>query len=422
MDKKPSERELWVIRLPARARNKLSIPKDGVRGNIVTLMPAENTNLSIEASIRVSYIEDIRSHKTRFPRIDLGDTVFASRGVFNALGLEDQDGPVEIILETNEGKFLIGADPEFGIFDNDGKLIAAREYLSHASALGSDGQLAEVRPKPAYTPAQLIKNIEVLFKDEECVKNIRRYVWRAMCFHKGLRVSAGGHIHIGNIERVEDMPYLEKKAFIAVMNKILDEKLGVLLVRFDGEEEGSSRRLLNGYGGFGSFRFNEGHLEYRTPSGLWLAHPSLAFSVVGTAYAVAEEVYRLCYANDFDIDYILPEDIVPLIRDARWADAYDTLYRRNYEGWPTSGLCRDIESTRASLDIKNILSESKPGWITKSVVKSWHAHMQNLSTYSKHEISIEMLKEFLSIPLESLRKMNTNLKETWLEAQPLIHN
>lgn len=92
--------------------------------------------------------------------------------------------------------------------------------------------------------------------------------------------SAGGHIHLGNLDW---MNKVEKCLF----TRFLDLYVGIPLMILDNDD---SRRVL--YGKAGALRFKSYGLEYRTPSNVW-TRSSRTIRAVAEAAAKAYDSYAL---------------------------------------------------------------------------------------------------------------------------------
>jgi hypothetical protein len=204
----------------------------------------------------------------------------------------------------------------------------------------------------------------------------------------------------------------KREVFFNVLNKIIDELLSVTMTKLDGEL-GTKRRtqchMSNGHGGwgyFGEWRTANGRLEHRTLSGLWLTSPELTESVIGTAKAIAEEVFKLWAQADYNDSFIKPPGVGEITKA--------NFYNHNFTSWNSIPICKEMSTTKSTAEMKTILNESKPSLINKPFLNKWLESLKKLSTYPKYEKYILNLKEVLERPLKAFQDENKNIKENWL--------
>jgi hypothetical protein len=421
--------EAGVIRIPAKAREVLSFGGDK-NAEVWPVGARQEKTLSL--NISQAYNEDLRKAKELIAKgaikaDNLSQIAFVTTKTWEQLNKKT----VWISNEVPEKKVVpkavpvvpavepttVGADPEFLLFEpNADKVVRANNILSHETVVGSDGAMAELRPKPAVEVEDFISNIRSLLKDHKHTQKIESYRWLAHCYHKdGERdYPVGGHIHVGNPDKVTRMGMENRKVFFRTMNKILDELLGVPMIRLDGTDRGNARRTkcaMGKYGYFGEWREAGGRLEYRTLSGMWLAHPEISACVIGTAKAITDEVFARWNSAGYKLAYIYPEEF-----------STTNPYEINFDGWKEIPLCKDLHALASSREIKTALDESKVGSITKKNIDEWHRTLRTFSTYGKYAQYINGLKEVLSVPIKELEGIETNIKKTWLEGEPLPFN
>lgn len=171
--------------------------------------------------------------------------------------------------------FLLGADPEFIIRDRKTRtLVIASRYLSREGRVGLDSQrvrgtrfsrpIVEVRPPPAYEPAELVRSIAQLLRTVPRALRRRNLGWYAGSGPMSA-YPIGGHIHFGGLPLTAGL-IRAMDAYIA---------LPVLLI----EDSSRARRRRSRYGNLGEVRFKKWGFEYRTlPS--WLVAPHFAEAVL----------------------------------------------------------------------------------------------------------------------------------------------
>jgi len=373
-----------------------------------------------------AFSEDLKAVKAKFPKEDWNRIAFTTTKTFNLLA-QNKAKRANVWISDDIESTVMGADPEFLIFNENGDVVKANNGwtgLSYHGDLGYDGPMAEIRPHPEENPAKLVENILNIFKKHS--RLLTQYTCQAACYHKDAvrDYPVGGHLHIGNPVQILNIPSKERKALIMVLNKVLDELLAVPLIKLDGEI-GSVRRtgcqmapigLQKGYGYFGEYRCpNSGsrnaRLENRTLSGMWLLHPTVAKAVIGTAKIIVEEAFRLVYDHNNSPEYF---GYPLLLRDPVRP------WKRGFS-WKKVQLCQDIQCTRPSGYLIRMLNNSDPKIITQAFLKSWKERITKFVS-CKDDSFIETLYEILSIPTEELQNWPRDLRVNWLEGKKFIVN
>lgn len=175
----------------------------------------------------------------------------------------------------------IGTDPELLLTDQEGKLIKALDFLRKNGKFGVDGHpyIAELRPKHAVYPRDLVENIRALLRTEE--KNLQNFRWISGPYAKDRPM--GGHIHFG-------VPVEDK--FVDA----LDHQFAIILALVEPQQEAMRRRTIplggnnNGkpYGLLADIRVKPWGFEYRTPSS-FIVSPGVALGTLTLAKAVVSE-------------------------------------------------------------------------------------------------------------------------------------
>ena len=179
---------------------------------------------------------------------------------------------------------VLGADPEFLMATEQGRVLYASRYVEQAGTVGYDRQsrghlgtvypLVEVRPSPSPSPVVLAANTERALAEAAERLPTRRTRWMAGSFPLGA-YPTGGHVHFSGLP-------LTTPVLSALDNYLA---LPVMLL----EDRRRSRQRRRKYGRLGDFRRKEhGGFEYRTlPS--WLVSKEAARAVLCLAKAVAAE-------------------------------------------------------------------------------------------------------------------------------------
>jgi len=314
----------------------------------------------------------------------------------------------DIWIANDVNDTVIGADPEFLLFDDKGNVVRANNVLGYQGLLGCDGAMAEIRPKPAIVPEDFIDNIRSIFENTDLTAPIKSYDWRAGCYYKdSVRdYPVGGHLHIGNPSQIAGLSMENRERFFKVVNKIIDELLSIPMIKIDGVSLGRARRTecANGkYGYFGELRLCNGRLEHRTLSGLWLMHPTLALCVVGTAKAIIDEVYRLVSHNNFNMVYMFPETLLG-----------KQLWSATFNRWDEFPLANDMGCVTPSSVMIELLHNSSATKIDKAYLIAWHNKMKKLSTYKSYSKYIDELFDILNNDTETFDKFDKSLQKNWI--------
>ena len=421
-NRKSDRNESSLIRMAAKARNFMAFEEDKVE--IWTVAGAERQT-SVLMDIFHAFNTDVKKVKNLVQQgelkpADLNRVGFVTTKMYNRITGGDND--TNIWVSTGVHDTVIGADPEFLLFDADGEVVHANGVMSKAGIIGCDGAMAEVRPKPSTSPEGLVKNIKSAFSDKSLTAAITHYEWRAGCYFKNSKrdYPMGGHIHIGNPAKVAKMQMGRRQMFFNVMNKIMDELVSIPCIRFDGEM-GRKRRTdcqmsmgSSGWGWFGEWRTCNGRLEHRSLSGMWLMHPTVAMCVLGTAKAVTDEVFKKWAHNNFVYEYVVPKKHQGL--------NYADMNHDSFSDWKSFPVCKDIDVIMPSKELRQILNMSKGSDISKSWLDNWHAKMKRLSTYGKYSKYIDGLREILKVSIPELSKWDRKIQNNWLKSKKFIVN
>lgn len=184
----------------------------------------------------------------------------------------------------------LGADPEFMMFNSrTGKIVSASNHFPREGMVGCDNirmpnrtqrPVAEVRPKPDYSPLVLTANIKQALSMANQMAPYQGVRWAAGS-QPGGGFSIGGHIHFSNI-RVNSS-----------LLRALDNFLGLPI--FLIENPASAVRRRKRYGQLGDYRTKDyGGFEYRTP-GSWLVSQNITLAVLCLAKIVVSRYPWLPY-------------------------------------------------------------------------------------------------------------------------------
>lgn len=424
MDKnKKSERnENGLVRMAATTRNFLGFDGDKVE---VWTTGADSSSkpASVLLNIFKAYSADITELKKQLRTGDVTENEmkrigFVTTKMYNRITGGDDNK--NIWVSTGVHDTVIGADPEFLLFDSGGKVVHANGIMSKEGIIGCDGAMAEVRPPPSTGPEGLVKNIINAFSDKSLTAAITPYEWHCGCYWRNSSrdYPMGGHIHVGNPAAVARMTLQRREMFFNVLNKIIDELVAIPCIRLDGEmgrKRRSECQMANsnhGWGWFGEWRTCNGRLEHRSLSGMWLLHPSVAKCVLGTAKAVTDAVFKHWAEHGFEHKYVVPQKYEGL--------NHSDMNSGNFNAWKEFGVCHDMGTTMSSAELKKKLNESRGGDITKAYLSTWLQNMKRLETYSQYSKYIRGLREILKINMNELGGWDRKIQNNWLGSKKFI--
>ncbi len=220
------------------------------------------------------------------------------------------------LINNTEGigsqEVKMGADPEFMMANaRNGKMIPASQFFPREGTVGCDNiripsrqqrPVAELRPKPDYSPLQLISNLKQALYSANTLSPYRNIKWLAGSQPFG-GYSIGGHIHFSNVDLNNHIL------------RALDNYLGLPLFLIENQITAVKRRKK--YGFLADFRIKDyGGFEYRTP-GSWLVSPEITTATFCLGKIVASNYLQLtrnCFISveaqrafyEGDQDYLRP--------------------------------------------------------------------------------------------------------------------
>ncbi|MFC3344847.1 hypothetical protein ACFOHW_21005 [Paenibacillus abyssi] len=198
----------------------------------------------------------------------------------------DYDAARGAARAAEPGPLRIGADPEFVLLREDGRVASAARYLDPRGEAGCDAvpvgrrllyPVAELRPAPADGPAALAAALQQLLRRAAGRIGEPGLRWLA----GGMPVpglALGGHIHLSGV-------WLSSRLL-----RTLDSCVAFPLALVE-DPAGLARRPR--YGWLGDFRRKpHGGFEYRTPPS-WLVSPAAARAAFALAMLAAHETWTL---------------------------------------------------------------------------------------------------------------------------------
>jgi len=206
-----------------KARQFMGFNEDQVEIWSVDKTTEERKNSAVLLNIFHAYSEDLKEAKNS-KSVDTNRIGFVTTKTWNRVvnvGTSEQS----VWISKDVHDTVIGADPEFLLFDVDGNVVMANNIMNKQGIIGCDGAMAEIRPKPSITTEGLVKNIKSIFSDSKFTDRITKYNWVAGCYYKdnSRDYPIGGHIHIGNPLKVAKMTLNKRKIFFNVLNKLLEK-------------------------------------------------------------------------------------------------------------------------------------------------------------------------------------------------------
>jgi len=380
------KQEHKVIRFPRKAREHF-----GFSDSIVVLGKGP---YQLALQVKRAYKKDVQRFARMLQQGKLTDeealaTGFVTRSIQQKFSRREGDS---VWVSDGIGSITIGADPEFGLIQEDGILARGNHILPHAGLFGSDGPSVEVRPRPSDNHLETIANIShILDHAPDVLKN---FAWRggATYSDRNRVYWFGGHIHLGRplqLEPAQAYPCYEKIA------TILDGLLAFPLVRFDTPDPHLRR---NGcpydYGKAGDIRADypaQDRFEYRVLSGLWMTHPTLAKIVLGVAKAITETAYSRIADSKFDLT---------------WATA--PLSRKS--------LLKSFKLKKIP-EIRSIINFAHAAAINEDHLQAWEAQIRDLDRFDEYSAEINALIELVKVPP---KKFNLDIRENWQGQRPLV--
>lgn len=234
--------------------------------------------------------------------------------------LQKLDGLISDTEEMGSQEVKMGADPEFMMANaRNGRMIPASQFFPREGTVGCDNiripcrqqrPVAELRPKPDYSPLQLFSNLKQALYHASILSPYKNIKWLAGSQPFG-GYSIGGHIHFSNVDLNNHIL------------RALDNYIGLPLFLIENQITAVERRKK--YGFLADYRAKDyGGFEYRTP-GSWLVSPEIATAVLCLGKIVASNYLQLtrnCFISveaqrafyEGDQDYLRP-----LFSDI-WAD------------------------------------------------------------------------------------------------------
>ena len=413
-NKKESRNEHSLVRMSKQTRENMSFG-DSVELYPITEDVSTRLGRSTMLDIYQAFQEDLKAARENgLSPEELKRVGFVTTNTYNKITGTKTTTKENIWITDSASDTVIGADPEFMLFDSEGKVIRANNVMPFSGMIGCDGAMAEIRPKPAITPEGLIENIRSLLVDEKLITPIKSYKWMAGCYFAddNRDYPVGGHIHVGNPIRIAKISEQQRFRFFWSFNKILDELLAIPMIKLDGTKNGKARRVeckVGKYGFFGGVRMSNGHLEHRTLSGMWLMHPHVATAVAGTTKAIVDEVYKLVSENKYNMEYMFPNQFHST-----------NVWSSEFSKWPEIPLVNDMGCRLSSAEMISFLHDSKAERISNRFLEAWYERMKGLSTYKTYSKYVDNLYDILKIKTKAFTDHDRDIKKAWVDGADFL--
>ncbi|MEA4925830.1 MAG: hypothetical protein VB084_11025 [Syntrophomonadaceae bacterium] len=292
---------------------------------------------------------------------------------------------IDSISQVGSKEIKMGADPEFMLSNaKNGQMIPASQFFPREGIVGCDSirmpnrqqrPVAELRPKPDYSPLQLLSNLSQAMQTANKLVPYRHVKWLA-----GSRpfngYSLGGHIHFSNVDLNNHIL------------RALDTYIGLPLFLIENQATAVKRR--DKYGFLADYRPKEyGGFEYRTP-GSWLVSPQIAAATLCLAKIVASnylkltrncflssEAQRAFYSGNQDYLKILFNDVWADIQKLDMYLAYEDKLKIIYDMIKNNRKWEEKEDIRKTWAIT--IAPKKKNSLTKTDTGSTHS--RNETTY-----------------------------------------
>ncbi len=383
------KQEHGLIRFPKRARQRLGI------ANSLVVISKGPYQIALEA--KKAYKPDIQRLARMLKQGKLTEAEAAAVG-FVTRSTQQRVNRREggnTWVSNGIGRITIGADPEFGLINDDGILVRGNKVLPNSGQFGSDGPGVEVRPPPSNDHREVVESMEMILQDPP--DKADQYQWKGGATHTDNRTYwFGGHIHLGRPIQIapEDAHGCYEK--IAM---ILDGLLALPLVKWDTENPHLRRNGCKyNYGKAGDIRADypeQDRFEYRVLSGLWLVHPALARTVLGAAKAITESAYGRIADSNYDYEWACaPASKKSLIRS-----------------FGIKGLAT----------IRTAINAAQPSMVTPDMIKAWERQLRGIDRFDDYREELEALIALTKAPRDQVvKQISLDIRSNWYDKEVLL--
>ena len=191
----------------------------------------------------------------------------------------------DVYVQPHE--LTIGCDPELFLLKKKTNLVSpAYLTLPKESQLGSDGDLAELRPDYALCPEQLMLNLRKLILEIPFKLPLSLFPYASSW--EAFRC-CGFHIHLGLPIELLSFAVEKTDTFLRNIVSALDYFVGIPAAALDPDNK---RRFNEQYGKPGDYKLSMRTLEYRTPGGFHLRTPGYTKNLLISAFKITEEIIK----------------------------------------------------------------------------------------------------------------------------------
>jgi hypothetical protein len=385
------EGENDIIRFPRRAREYFGFSNSKVlvgKGQYETALRVKKSHREdvqrLARMIRSGKISEEEARYVGFVTKTVRDRVTRKKG------------GGDIWVSEGISRITVGADPEFGLIDHNGRLIRGNHVVGHAGKFGSDGPSVEVRPSPNTDHRKVVDSMRSILLNPPA--DADEYRWQGgATFKDPNRVYwFGGHVHLGRPSQIEAQgarPIYERIA------TVLDGLLALPMVRFDTPEPWLRRNGCKyNYGKAGDIRDDyaeANRFEYRVLSGLWMVHPTLSAIAIGAAKCITETAYGRIAAEDYD---------------PTWATN------------PASkkGLLKSFGITGLN-EIKAVINRAQPHEVSEDQLTAWERRVKKLDRFDDYKPELNALIALAKEnPDNIIGKINLDIRDGWQEEETLL--
>lgn len=387
--------ESETIRLPRKARSHF-----GFTNSVVVVGKGEH-RFGLE--VKKAYKEDIQKLAKKMASGKVSEEEALSAGFVTRSVLQRinrRQGQSVWISDTLE-EITVGADPEFALLTDDGRVARGSSVINKSGAFGSDGPAVEVRPAPSVDHLTMVNSIAKILQNPPEV--VAPYAWRGGATYQDSQRKYwfGGHIHLGRPVQI-DVEHAYDYCYDGIAS-VLDHLLAFPLVRFDTPNPDLRRHGCDyGYGTAGtgdngdsssSVRAHSDRFEYRVLSALWLAHPTLAKIVVGATKSIAESVYSMIARQGFDYE------------------------QEGHDSWKKAFGIGGNSKT-----ILDIINRSKADSITKDHLTQWRKQIRDLERFDDYSEELNALISLVGADPSIVKKhLDLDLRQGWCEDKRFLH-
>lgn len=284
--------------------------------------------------------------------------------------------------------FTLGADPEFGVADSQGRIISGEPFIQDANhpeilndiGLDGNGVTLEVRPAPSANPLEVVSNIRgILRRQVQRKPAFLNQRWIAGSYYG--RYPFGGHIHFGGAD-------MRRKITSQDASAILDQYLGAVSILIEDRAEGMSRRREGRYGHRSNWRPQNHGFEYRVPSS-WIVSPYVAASMMCLSKTVMHEALNnttFPFGNYVD-DHTFSQMRTAELKASHWGNLWKDIQKMEL-----------YQLHKPYLDLIYFLVQNKLTWFPKRGMKeAWGIANEEVEAPSDLDLEVIWLRHFQTV-------------------------